>query len=183
MRWRWLFGFLSEGHVYLIYGNAVYSINVSVKQCLIIFEGEKVPPIVISYWNVSRLTLLYLQSEAAAGRGGVVSPAYSVDSTVTVSTVSSSTATEKSVRFSDRDHILSTPGECWLSRITLLDLAQCHPLFRAELLAAAPLGLAARVPALGAGQVHPQAGAEPRPLQAEPSLQPRPLQGVPGLHT
>ena len=68
--------------------------------------------IVISYWNVSRLTLLYVQSEAAAGRGGVVSPAYSVDSTVTVSTVSSSTATEKSVRFSDRDHILSTPGEC-----------------------------------------------------------------------
>ena len=96
----------------------------SVKQCLIIFEGEKVPPIVISlsYWNVSRLTLLYVQSEAAAGRGGVVSPAYSVDSTVTVSTVSSSTATEKSVRFSDRDHILSTPGECWLSRITLFDL-------------------------------------------------------------
>ena len=41
----------------------------------------------------------------------MVSPAYSVDSTVTVSTVSSSTATEKSVRFSDRDYILSTPGE------------------------------------------------------------------------
>lgn len=54
------------------------------------------------------------ESEAAAGRGGVVSPAYSVDSTVTVSTVSSSTATEKSVRFSDRDHILSTPEpSCW----------------------------------------------------------------------
>ena len=36
-------------------------------------------------------------------RPSVASPAYSNDS------VSSSTATEKSVRFSDRDHILSTP--------------------------------------------------------------------------
>ena len=57
------------------------------------------------------------------------------------------------------------------------------PLFRAELLAAAPLGLAARVSALGKGQVHPQARAEFRPLQAEPGIEPRPLQADSGLHT
>merc|ERR1719288_428740 len=38
-------------------------------------------------------------------RQSVVSPAYSNDSSV----ITSSTATEKSVRFSDRDYILSTP--------------------------------------------------------------------------
>ena len=41
--------------------------------------------------------------ESGGMRPSVASPAYSNDS------VSSSTATEKSVRFSDRDHILSTP--------------------------------------------------------------------------
>ena len=40
----------------------------------------------------------------AASRNNVASPAYSQDSSIT-----SSSATEKSVRFSDRDHILSTP--------------------------------------------------------------------------
>ena len=45
------------------------------------------------------------QSESCP-RQSVASPAYSNDSSV----MSSSTATEKSVRFSDRDYILSTPG-------------------------------------------------------------------------
>ena len=45
------------------------------------------------------------QSESCP-RQSVVSPAYSNDSSV----MTSSTATEKSVRFSDRDYILSTPG-------------------------------------------------------------------------
>ena len=39
-------------------------------------------------------------------RQSFVSPAYSNDSSI----MTSSTATEKSVRFSDRDYILSTPG-------------------------------------------------------------------------
>ena len=42
-----------------------------------------------------------MNSKAGMLRAGVASPAYSQDST--------STGTEKSVRFSDRDHILSTP--------------------------------------------------------------------------
>ena len=46
-----------------------------------------------------------LQTESCP-RLSVASPAYSNDSSV----MTSSTATEKSVRFSDRDYILSTPG-------------------------------------------------------------------------
>ena len=45
--------------------------------------------------------------ESGGMRPSVASPAYSNDSVS--SALSSSTATEKSVRFSDRDHILSTP--------------------------------------------------------------------------
>ena len=55
------------------------------------------------------------------GRLSVASPAYSNDSVSSILT--SSTATEKSVRFSDRDLILSTPGEprCHLLLIFTFD--------------------------------------------------------------
>ena len=56
----------------------------------------------------SRRPQIYPIFSQSPGRLSVASPAYSNDSVSSILT--SSTATEKSVRFSDRDLILSTPG-------------------------------------------------------------------------